>query len=97
MAFDKMISHLQQHLEPRVFLTLVPVLLMPSTFLGVNLAGTLILVLCEYPCFEDFDDEVFIGGEDVIVVRVTVMSLSVVEVAIEPQPKQSPTTPKHQQ
>ena len=58
------------------------------------MAGTLILVLREYPCFEYVDDEVFIGGEDVIVVRVTVMSLSVVEVAIEPQPKQTPTTPK---
>ena len=58
------------------------------------MAGTLISVLCEYPCFEDFDDEVFIGGEDVIVVRVTVMSLSVLEVTIEPQPKQTPTTPK---
>ena len=44
------------------------------------MAGTLILVLCEYPCFEYFDNEVFIGGEDVIVVSVTVMSLSMVEV-----------------
>ena len=58
------------------------------------MAGTLISVLCEYPCFEYFDDEVFIGGEDVIVVRVTAMSLSVVEVTIEPQAKQTPTTPK---
>ena len=69
------------------------VLLMPSTFWGVNLAGTLILVLCEYPYFEDFDDEVFLGAEDVIVVRVTTISLSVLEVAIEPQAKQTLTIP----
>ena len=51
--------------------------------LGVNLAGKLILVLCEYPSFEDFDNEVFLGGEDVIFVRGTAISLSVVEIAIE--------------
>ena len=38
----------------------------------------------EYPGYEEFDDEVFLGAKDVIVVRVTAMSLSVVEVAIEP-------------
>ena len=45
--------------------------------------GRLILVMYEYTGFENFDDEVFVGGEDVIVVRVTAMSLS-----IEPQAKQ---------
>ena len=70
MTFYKMISHLQQHLEPRVF-SRIRSCIADSVHLfwgeGVNLAGTLILVLCEYPCFEYFDDEVFIGGEDVIV------------------------------
>ena len=94
MTFDKMISLLQQQLE-RAFFTQAHALLKPSPVLGVGmkLARTLIIVLCEYPGSEDFDDEVFLGGEDVIVVRVTAISLPVLEVAIEPQAKQTLTIP----
>lgn len=54
------------------------------------------LILCEYPRFQNFDDEVFGWCQNVIVVGVTSMSLSVVQVSIKPQPKETPVTPHKQ-
>lgn len=62
----------------------------------VPVEGLSKLILCEYPGFQNFDDEVFRRRQDVIVVGVAPMSLAVVQVSVKPQTKQTPVMPQKQ-